>query len=211
MERATALATWFAGQNPGKVLRVYGFMGFEWLPDVWWAKWAWFTLGPFFQEDVAILTSAGYATRGEDSRYLVLFVLWLGVIASDLWKYFIGVVALKHPKARDAKKLDRIQAMEAGVKTNLGVTLMTVRFMPLARIPTYAACGYFKVKYWRFVMWIVFASGTYILLAYTAYRVFGAMVGEQLRWILPVAASVVLASVALRVYFKWRSGNLLNE
>ena len=182
-------------------------MGFEWLPDVWWAKWVWFLLGPFVQEDVAILTSAGYATRGE-GRGLVLVVLWLGVVASDLWKYFIGTVALRHPKARDARKLDRIQAMESGVKRNLGLTLMTVRFMPLARIPTYAACGYFGVRYWRYAAWIALASASYIALAYGAYELFGMMVGERLRWLLPLAAGLVLVGVALRVYLSWRKGKL---
>ena len=181
-------------------------MGFEWLPDVWWAKWVWFALGPFVQEDVAILTSAGYATRQPRDAWAVLFVLWLGVIASDLWKYFIGTWALTHPKARAARNLDRIQSMEDDVKRHLGVTLMTVRFMPLARIPTYAACGYFGVKYWRYALWIAIASAAYIAVAYAAYKAFGMMVGEQLRWILPIAAGAVLALMAWRVWKRWQRG-----
>ena len=182
-------------------------MGFEWLPDVWWAKWVWFALGAFVQEDVAILTSTGYATRQpEGDRWAVLTVLFFGVVASDLWKYFIGRWALTHPKARAARNLNRIQRMETAVKGNLPLTLLTVRFMPLARIPTYAACGYFGVRYWRYCLWIAVASASYIAVAYLAYKTFGMMVGEQLRWILPVLAGLVLAFMAWRAWRSWKRG-----
>ena len=182
-------------------------MGFEWLPDIWWAKWAWFLLGPFVQEDLAILTTAGFATGRNQPTWTILGVLWVGVIASDLWKYFIGTWILRHPKAKAARKVDRMQAMEAGVKRRLGWTLMTVRFVPLARIPTYAACGYFGVKYWRYAFWIALASLSYIALAFLFYRLLGAMFVEEYRWVLAWVAGALLAFMAWRTWRNLRSGN----
>ena len=172
---------------------------FDWLPNVWWAKWVWFALGPFVQEDVAIITTAAYAT-GEGARKWTIFaVLWMGVIASDLWKYYIGWFVLKHPKARDARQIGRIQALERDVKRKLGWTLMSVRFVPLARIPTYAACGYFGVRYWRYAFWIAAASFMYVALAFAVMELFGAMFVERYRWVLGAAAG------ALVLFLGWRT------
>lgn len=181
---------------------------FEWLPDIWWAKWVWFLLGPFVQEDLAILTTTGFATGSGQTRWRIMGVLWLGVILSDLWKYYIGVWILKHPKARRARNRDKVQAMEADVNKRLGWTLMTVRFVPLARVPTYAACGYFGVRYWRYAVWIVVASFAYIALAFAAFGLMGAIFVESYRWVLAWIAGAVLAIMSWRT---WRALNTASK
>jgi len=180
-------------------------VGFEWLPDIWWAKWVWFLLGPFVQEDLAILSTASFATGPGQKKWTIFGVLWIGVILSDLWKYYIGWFILKHPKARDARELQRIQALEQDVKKRLGLTLMSVRFVPLARIPTYAACGYFGVRYWRYAFWIAAASFAYIALAFLILDLFGAMFVEQYRWVLAAVAGVFMAFMAWRTWSRTRA------
>ena len=175
-------------------------MDFGWLPDVWWAKWVWFVFGPFVQEDLAILTTAGYATGPGRPKWTIFLVLWFGVIISDLWKYFIGTFILTHPKAKAARDLRRIQSLERDVKKRLGLTLIGVRFVPLARIPTYAACGYFGVKYWRYALYIAVAAFIYIAIAFTIFDLLGEMFIERYRWVAIVVAGVFLIGMAVAAW-----------
>ena len=176
-------------------------LDFDWLPSVWWAKWVWFLLGPFVQEDVAILTTAGYATGAGRPKWTIFMVLWFGVWLSDIWKYWIGRWVHTHPKAKAARQVGRMQSLERDVKKRLGLTLIGVRFVPLARIPTYAACGYFGVKYWRFCLWIAVAAFIYIAIAFTIFDLLGQMFIERYRWVAIVIAAVFLIGMA---WAAWR-------
>ena len=170
------------------------------LGNAWWAKWAWAVFGPLVQEDLAIITTAALATGPRQPTYSLFLAIWFGAVVSDLWKYYIGRWILRHPKARAARNVERIQSLERDVKRRLPSTLLSVRFVPLARIPTYAACGYFGVAYWRYALWITVAAFVYIALAFFVLDMFGTMFLEEYRWVVAVAAGAFLLFSAWRTW-----------
>lgn len=156
-------------------------------------------LGPFVQEDAAVFAAAGLAVNGIKQTVPLYFVLLAGLILSDIWKYWIGWAALKNERARAWTERKHVAQLKDGVKGNLLITLFSARFIPLARIPTYAACGYFGVNYAKFCAIIALTAAVYAFVVFTACHLLGQVMGEQLKWILPILGLVAAAIVLFLV------------
>lgn len=152
-------------------------------------------LGPFVQEDAAVLYAAGLAAAGTLPKTAVFLTIWLGLCLSDYWKYWLGWWALKHPQGAKQARKDKVIAMGDKVQNNLFKTLLVGRFVPLARIPTYFACGYFTVPYWKYCLGITITAVMYVAVVFTVVGTLGMVMGEKLKWILPVIAIAVLLLV----------------
>lgn len=162
--------------------------------------------GPFVQEDAAVLYAAGIATAGGLPKFAVFLTIWLGLCLSDWWKYWPGVWAHKHPKAARQAEKDKVIAMGDRVQGHLFKTLLIGRFVPLARIPTYFACGYFRVSYPKFCIGIAATALLYISVVFTVVTTLGMVVGERLKWILPLIALGVLITVGTLYFLRSRQG-----
>ena len=68
------------------------------------------------------------------------------------------------------------------------MTLFAARFLPLARIPAYVACGFFKVPYWKFCFYIALTASVYTAVIFAICNWLGAALGERFEWILPIVA-----------------------
>ena len=143
-------------------------------------------IGPFVQEDAAVLAAATLSVNGTRPTLLIYLVILAGLIASDLWKYWIGWAALRYPKARAFA--ERKHAVDLGDKVNrhLALTLIAARFVPLSRIPAYIACGFFKVSYWRYCLYISFTAFLYVSAVFLVCHLLGEVMGEKLRWLIPI-------------------------
>lgn len=148
--------------------------------------------GPFVQEDAAIFAAAGLAANSARETLPLFFTILVGVFFSDIWKYWIGWGALKHPRAKTYAEREQVMNMADKVQGNLLRTLLIGRFVPFARIPTYVACGYFKVSYLKFCLAIAFTAVLYIGAVFALVRVLGEVMGDQLKWVLPIAALIML-------------------
>lgn len=153
--------------------------------------------GPFVQEDAAVFLAAGLAANGIRQTIPLFLTILAGLFLSDIWKYWIGWAALKNPKAKAYAEREQVVAMSEKVRSNLMKTLLMGRFVPFARIPTYVACGYLRISYWKFCLGIAFTATLYVTTIFTVVHFLGEVLGEQLKWVLPVTALVVLAIVAL--------------
>jgi membrane protein DedA with SNARE-associated domain len=149
--------------------------------------------GPFVQEDAAVLYAAGLAVNGVNQWLPLYFTILAGLFFSDIWKYWIGWAALKHPRARGYAEREHVADMGGKVQDNLLKTLLIGRFVPLARVPTYLACGYFKISYLKFCLGIALTAALYVSTVFTVVHFLGEIVGERLKWILPLFALLVLA------------------
>lgn len=168
-----------------------------------WLLYLGIALGPFVQEDAAVLAAATLSASNPAHFPNVFFVILVGLILSDIWKYWIGWAALKHERARAFAEKKHVANLQDKVQTHLLFTLLGARFLPLARIPAYVACGYFKVSYPKFCLIVAFTALLYTAVIFSLCHYLGEMVGDRLEYMLPLIALAFITVFGTIVF--WRS------
>ena len=158
-----------------------------------WLLYLGLFIGPFVQEDAAVLGAASLSLS-ESNHWISIFAFILaGLIASDSWKYWLGWAAKHHKWATKYGEKDSVQKMRKGVVSNSAKTLIAVRFIPLARVPTYLATGFFGVSYLKYWLSIAFSAALYVTLIFTSFHLLGEIMGEHLKTYAPFAALAIAA------------------
>jgi membrane protein DedA with SNARE-associated domain len=174
-------------------------MSAEFLSSYSWAIYLLVFLGPFVQEDAAVVGAAtAYITHQGDPTGLFGATL-LGLTLSDSWKYWAGALAYRWRPARKWVRDPRVAGARDQVRRRLGLTLIAARFVPGTRIPLYVACGLFRAPFLRFLALIIFSGALYLALAFGAFALLGAVAGESVRAAAPL---VVIAIVVIVVSVK---------
>lgn len=157
-----------------------------------WLLYAGIFVGPFVQEDAAVIAAASLSAANHSHFPVVFFVILFGLFVSDIWKYWIGYCAHAHPTARRWAEKDRVITMQGHVERHAVKTLLIARFLPLARVPAYIACGYFKMNYVKFCA-IIFATALlYCVIIFALCHWLGEIFGERLEIIIPIMAAIVI-------------------
>lgn len=171
------------------------------MPDTpLWVIYTAIFFGPFVQEDTAVFSAASYSATVPDDWVKVFFIIWAGLCLSDLWKYWIGWAALRHPKARKFAEKDKVLAFKQKIEKHALISLIGVRFMPLARVPAYVASGFFKVPYPIFAIAIIFSAFLYCCVIFAVCHLLGEIFEDRLKYMLPaIAASLI----ALFLFGQW--------
>lgn len=171
-------------------------MNSGWLP--YWTL----VFGPFVQEDAAVVAAATFASmagKGPVASYLAVL---LGLVLSDVWKYWAGRFARTHKWAKKFAEKPGVMAARESVVNRLGITLMTARFVPGTRIPLYLASGFFNAPFLRFFFYMTASAVAYVTLVFAAFMVLGAVAGEKAKAYLPlvgiVFVTVILGATLLR-------------
>ena len=171
------------------------------MPDApLWLIYTGLFFGPFIQEDAAVFTAASYSATVPDDWLKVFFIIWAGLCASDLWKYWVGWAALKHPKARKFAEKDKVLAFGNKVDKHAFISLIAVRFMPLARVPAYVASGFFKVPYSLFSAAIILSAFLYCCSIFAVCHLLGELFEDRLKMMLP---AIALTLIALFIFGQW--------
>jgi len=160
-------------------------------------------LSPFIQEDAAVATAALLSATGKAKTGPLFIMMFIGLFLSDTWKYWIGWAALRNEKARKFTEKKHVAELKDKVQTYTITTLFAARFIPLTRIPTYVACGYFKVNYAKFCICIAATALLYISIVFCLFHTLGVVMGEKIIWAMPLAAIIIVACVI--GYRFWRS------
>ena len=164
---------------------------------------------PFVQEDTAVIAAATLSASDPQHFPIVFFVILFGLFASDAWKYWIGYSAHASSRARKWAQNDKVMSMRDRVDRHAVTTLLTARFLPLARIPAYIACGYFKMNYAKFCAIIFMTALLYCSVIFGAIHLLGEVFGDRAQLILGIAAGVVIltlvAVVAIRGWLRKRA------
>jgi membrane protein DedA with SNARE-associated domain len=165
--------------------------------DPSWYLYVGIFLGPFVQEDAAVIAAATLSASDSQHFPIVFFVILFGLFISDIWKYWIGYSAHASARARRWAEKDKVMAMRGRVERNAVTTLLAARFLPLARVPAYIACGYFKMNYAKFCA-IIFATALlYCIVVFALVHALGEVFGEQMNTILGlIACGVILITVS---------------
>lgn len=144
-----------------------------------WAVYLSLFFAPFVQEDAAVIGAASLAASGMVAPALVLPVAWLGLSASDLWKYWLGAAARTQPWAKRFSDGPRIKAAGELVRRRLGSAVFSARFIPGTRIALYIAAGYFAAPFVRFAFCILASAAVLLMGVYALLAVLGEIVGDH--------------------------------
>jgi membrane protein DedA with SNARE-associated domain len=139
-------------------------------------------LGPFVQEDTAIIAAVTAFLHPDMNHHVrggvLLAAMFIGLVVSDLWKYWIGFGARRGRWARSFARKDQVLAIGEKIVRHPGKTLMFVRFVPGTRIPAYIAAGFFGVPFAVFAFWIVVSGAVYVGVALGVLASVGVVAGK---------------------------------
>ncbi|MHA7873035.1 MAG: DedA family protein, partial [Hyphococcus sp.] len=113
--------------------------------------------------------------------------------ASDAWKYWLGRLARQYPWAHTFAERPGVSVAGDLLRKEFIYTMLTARFVPGTRIPTYVAAGFFKADYVRYVLTLVLTASLYVGIVFILFHSIGAVAGEKAKIWLPVIAVVCLA------------------
>ena len=156
-------------------------------------------IGPFIQEDVAVLGAASASISGIGKPLWMFIAITIGLTVSDLWKYWLGRAAISRPWARKHAEGPRVAKAKDNIVHNLGKSIMIARFIPGARIPLYIAAGFFKASFLKFAIFIFLSALVYIGIAFGLFMILGEVAGEEVKKYLPIAA---IAGILIFIIFK---------
>ena len=165
-----------------------------------WALYLSIFFLPFIQEDAAVIGAATASIMGLAPTPFLVAAILTGLVFSDGWKYWIGRLARRYDWAHKFAEKPGVSVAGDLVRKEFIQTMLTARFVPGTRIPTYVACGFFKANYAKYVLTLILTASLYIGIMFTLFHVGGAVAGEQAKVWLPVTAVTLLV---LYVAFRW--------
>lgn len=148
---------------------------------------------PFIQEDAAVIGAATASLAGAAPTSLILAAILTGLVASDAWKYWMGRLARRYQWAHKFAEKPGVSIAGDLIRKEFIQTMLTARFVPGTRIPTYIAAGFFKADYVRYVLTLVVTATLYVGIMFALFHSVGAVAGEKAKIWLPVIAVVCLA------------------
>jgi membrane protein DedA with SNARE-associated domain len=115
-------------------------------------------LGTFILEDATTVIASLQVADGLLPPWLALVSLYIGIGLGDLGLFGLGRLAAGHRWARRCVALDHAMRIKEGLNNRLMIAVISTRFMPGARLPTYTACGFLGVSFARFTLAVVIAT-----------------------------------------------------
>lgn len=162
-----------------------------------WGVYVCLFIAPFVQEDAAIVGAASLSLAGMGATSVLFPIAAAGLIASDLWKFWLGRFALTQDWARKFAERPDVGRAKSIVQGKLGTAMTAARFVPGARIALYIAAGYFGAAWPRFAFWVVATALFYVAIVFALFHVLGAVIGEQAKVWLPVGAGALILGVII--------------
>ncbi len=183
----------------GRSCRVFNFDPQTLFMMSGWTLYLVIFLLPFVQEDAAVIGAATASITGAGPVHLIFLAILAGLTLSDIWKYWLGWAARRYHWAHDFSEKPGVSTAGKLVRDDLIKTLFAARFVPGTRIPTYLACGFFKISYLRFVLWVIATAMIYVCLMFLMFHFVGEIAGEQAKFWLPmIALTIILSYVGMR-------------
>ena len=178
---------------------------FDFMSDYPWLVYVGVFFGPFIQEDAALIAAATLSLSGMPAEVAEAYIaIVLGLTASDLWKYWFGRYARTHKWAAKFADGPRMTRARGVLERRLATTLFSVRFIPGTRVPTYIAAGYFKIPFAPFALFIFLSASLLSAIMFILFHTLGAVIGEQVKYWLPVAAILALLLFGAYKYGRYR-------
>src|SRR5262245_62151031 len=150
-----------------------------------WLQFGAVVIGTFILEDATTVFAAMAVSDHRLSGPLTLAALYFGVAVGDMGLFAVGQLAAGHPWARRYVVLDKVQAVRRWLDGRLIAAVISTRFLPGARLPTYTACGFLGVSFRRFAVAVVVGTMLWTTLLFAVSLSLGGLIMTQLgawRW-----------------------------
>lgn len=161
-------------------------------------------LATFILEDAATVGVGVLAASGDVGIIIGLISLYIGIVLGDFGLYGLGRLAITHPRIRSWVEHKKVARVKDWLHESVTPTVITTRFLPGMRLPTYLACGFFKVPFRKFATPVLIAVVLWTPFLFTASYLFGYYTLDWLglwRWPIALAALLILFLVGRR---HWR-------
>lgn len=116
-------------------------------------------LATFVLEDAATIGAVGLAIVQSIDAIWAYSAVLIGIILGDIGLYYIGYYAEKNAFLKRKTEKHNLQKYKQKIHDHSVTAILTSRFIPGARTPTYLAMGYFHVPFIRFFMAAAIAVG----------------------------------------------------
>ena len=143
-------------------------------------------LGTFVLEDAATILAAMDVQVQKVSLAVAIVSLYIGIVLGDLGLYGLGRLAAETPWARRWAPPARFGHGRDWLRGHVISVVFVSRFLPGARLPTYTACGYFRVSFGRFAMAAIGATLIWTTLLFSVSLHLGRYLADHLgawRWV----------------------------
>ncbi|PHR61428.1 MAG: hypothetical protein COA43_03510 [Robiginitomaculum sp.] len=159
-------------------------------------------IAPFVQEDSAVIWAASLSVTQSQHWIPIFIAISIGLIASDSWKYWLGWAAKHHKWAKKYANHARTLKLKKAIVENSVRTLVGVRFIPFARIPTYLAAGFFGVPYIKYWLSISFSAILFISLIFAGFHMLGEVMGESVKTYMPRVSLIIIVIIVSTLVVK---------
>lgn len=162
-------------------------------------------LTTFLLEDVAIAAGAVLAVQGLLSWELALLAVGGGIALGDVGLYGLGLAARRVPALRRRLIDGRAGWLGEQIARRYAGAIVLARVIPGLRLVTYTACGFYRLPFVPFCIWVVLAVAVWTggLMGLSAW--IGTALSQALG--IPPALAVALPIVLLAlVLMFWRRG-----
>jgi membrane protein DedA with SNARE-associated domain len=156
----------------------------------------------FIHEDAAIL-AAGFAEVEHGLPLLYAYVpVYLGIVFGDILIYGLGRLAQTNRWLRTRIIGPKVERIKLWLETHLVRVLVVCRLTPGLLFPTFVACGWFKIPFWRFATVSILAGAVYSSIVLTIVILFGDLVLFHLGYWAWATLAIIVIAFALRNSFK---------
>ncbi len=158
----------------------------------------------FLHEDAAIL-AAGFAKVEHGLPLLFAYVpVYLGIIIGDVLIYGMGRMAQTNKWLRSKLIGPKVERLKLWLTSHLVRVLVVCRLTPGLLFPTFVACGWFKIPFWRFATVSIIAGAVYSSIVLTIVILFGNLILFHLGYWAWGAVAVIIIGLTIRNFFKSR-------
>lgn len=151
----------------------------------------------FINEDIATVSGALLVAEGVIDLPTGYSAINTGIILGDSGLYGLGALAARYRRARALVATRNVYRAKRWIKSRLGPILLSTRFLPGSRVPTYTACGFFGFSFTFFVSVLVVASLAWTAVIFAILVTTGSMILEVLG---PWKWAGALGFVALAIF-----------
>ncbi len=158
----------------------------------------------FLHEDAAIL-AAGFAKVEHGLPLLFAYVpVYLGIIIGDVLIYGMGRMAQTNKWLRSKIIGPKVERLKLWLTSHLVRVLVVCRLTPGLLFPTFVACGWFKIPFWRFATVSIIAGAVYSSIVLTIVILFGNLILFHLGYWAWGTVAVIIIGFTIRNFFKSR-------
>jgi membrane protein DedA with SNARE-associated domain len=162
-------------------------------------------LTSFLLEDVAIAAAASLAATGLLSWSVAFGWVFLGISIGDIGLYATGLGARRIPWLHQKYIApQRDSSIKLPLEQNLPTAVLLARVIPGLRLVTYVLCGFLRLPFTAFCLWVALAVALWTGALLGLGAVAGAALAQALHVPQPVAVALPILSLALAVPFAKR-------